>query len=524
MDLAAIPDTSFRKSLSDEESIASCTSLFDDDKETLSRICFDFDASEVPNEPKGKSWCASSSSSCCSLCRMPEDCGNESVHGADDTHISSPRLREDYNSAQKLFAADLADRNSAASLLNGYCGNCNIPGTGDTTTSCRQCEDKFSLPFQSISIPSDFFYSKKSITCRKITRAGNTFPPTRIDLISTGFIPDDIVAHILTFLDVKSLVDLRECNKNLLLAASNNSAGWTHHCKLLWSSKVIVCSDARDLLDNPNAPRISNDDSKMMKPKTNAMAAYKSSVIDAKARNEIKVDELCFDNSSNESGMIWSFRFKESAGLAWTSWDPWWNGKTARKLVFLRDGNMLQRYPEGGTVIKIHNGVPLYDVFSERWRFVSCPLDFPGRPEGAYIRVSVGGRDVPTYVIRRSPNGNWGFIMESCWGVYATFELAPQANAARANRRRLRRTRNGSRWVNVGDSEGESGDEASERRERDRNVRQRINLFVEDSAMSVTGYSQWREAFLYNIGTVELPEGHNAINVFNDVWHSLMQR
>ena len=44
-----------------------------------------------------------------------------------------------------------------------------------------------------------------------------------------------------------------------------------------------------------------------------------------------------------------------------------------------------------------------------------------------------------------------------------------------------------------------------------RNVRQRrTDFFVEESAMVVTGHSQWREALLYNIGAVALPEGNNA--------------
>mmetsp|Transcript_8083 Transcript_8083/g.17089 ORF Transcript_8083/g.17089 Transcript_8083/m.17089 type:complete len:563 (+) Transcript_8083:156-1844(+) len=536
MDRLSIPDTSFGKSNSDENSIDSCISLFDDDNETLRRICFDFDDSKMPQEHKGKSWCAFSSSSCCSLCRLSEDYGNESALGADGYHNSSASPPEDYRAAQELFTTNLSDRNITTSLLSGYCGNCNIPGTNDTTTRCRQCEINFNMPFKTISIPSAFADSKTSIKCLSIKGAGKTFLMNRNNLFTTGFIPDDLLEHILTFLDVKSLVDLRECNKKLLLAASNNSAGWAHHCKLIWSSKVIICSGARALLDTSNS-----NDSRMMKTQTNAMEAYKSSLVDAKARNEIKVDELCFDNSSDESGLVWSFRFKESAGLDWTSWDPWWNGKAARKVVFLRDGTMLQSHPEGRIVVKVHNRVPLYDVFSERvarrrgveieppriemkWRFVSRPLDFPDRPQGAYIRVSVGGRDVPTYVIRRSPNGNWGFLMESCWGIYASFELAPHATATRSSRRRLRRTRNGSRWVNVGDSEGESGDEEIEQRERDRNVRQRINLFVEESAMSVTGYSQWREAFLYNVGAVDLPEGNDAMNAFNEAWHSLLQR
>ena len=80
----------------------------------------------------------------------------------------------------------------------------------------------------------------------------------------------------------------------------------------------------------------------------------------------------------------------------------------------MRNGSILQSYPKGRSpVVTTHNCTPLYDVFSERtvqrngvdtippriemrWRFVSSCLDLPCRPDGAYIRITVGGRDVPT--------------------------------------------------------------------------------------------------------------------------------
>jgi hypothetical protein len=49
-----------------------------------------------------------------------------------------------------------------------------------------------------------------------------------------------------------------------------------------------------------------------------------------------------------------------------------------------------------------------------KWRFVTHPLDLPDWPEGAYVRITADGRDVPTYVVHQLPNGNWGFILESC--------------------------------------------------------------------------------------------------------------
>ena len=50
------------------------------------------------------------------------------------------------------------------------------------------------------------------------------------------------------------------------------------------------------------------------------MEAYKTSILEARSVNELSEDDLCFDLSQESSGVMWSFRFKESAGLDWTSW------------------------------------------------------------------------------------------------------------------------------------------------------------------------------------------------------------
>ena len=180
--------------------------------------------------------------------------------------------------------------------------------------------------------------------------------------------------------------------------------------------------------------------------------------------------------------------------------------------------------------MKSCNGTFLYNVVSERtiredgtkvpvpliemkWRFVTCLLDLPNRPRGAYVRITVGGIDVLTYVVHQSSNGNWGFILESCWGMYASFEMAPRVPPLPAIGRtpwHLQRTRAGSCWVNVEDSDTKSGDDGELERERMRHVRRRIDLFLEESAMTQDGYSQWREALLYNIGAVTLPEGNDS--------------
>ncbi|KAL9179513.1 hypothetical protein ACHAXT_008803 [Thalassiosira profunda] len=316
-------------------------------------------------------------------------------------------------------------------------------------------------------------------------------------------------------LDVQ-MVDAAPCagaghaNKASSSAVSRGSAGWKERCTALWSTKANVCSAARALLEEETKTKSAQDVSS--DAKCAAMEAYKLSVADAARRTEVSFEEMCFDASddaTNTAGAVWSFRFKESAGRDWTSWDPWWRGNKARKLVFLKDGTVRQVHPQGleSSAVTI-NGARLYDVFSERtverdgrdvpapriemsWRFVAKPLDLPARPEGAYVRITVGGRDVPTYVVRRSPTGNWGFVLESCWGE--------------------------------SDGEGDEGADGEHEQERMRNVRRRVDLLVEESAMTQDGRSQWREALLYNIGAVTLPEGRDTqAEEFDRAWQNAM--
>jgi hypothetical protein len=201
------------------------------------------------------------------------------------------------------------------------------------------------------------------------------------------------------------------------------------------------------------------------------------------------------------------------------------------------------------------------------WRFLTRPMDLPTRETGSYVRFSVGGRDVPTYSVRRSPTGNWGFVMESCWGIYASFELPAiqmqtmeadgtvtvntAANASNNNnnsnsghhhrgamrqertRRRLRRTEDGAVWVDEPEDEQEedvnapiinnSGPDAGG---GGANARERARIDGEaslrdDASLLITNEIQWREAFLYNVGARVLPEGDEAADEFDRAWGGL---
>ena len=73
-------------------------------------------------------------------------------------------------------------------------------------------------------------------------------------------------------------------------------------------------------------------------------------------------------------------------------------------------------------------------------------------PHGRFLRCSVYGRDVPTYVASR--HHNWGWILQSCWGLYTSWELPP------------------------------AGTDPS----------------LEDANLAVTVETQWQEAIKYNAG------------------------
>lgn len=331
-------------------------------------------------------------------------------------------------------------------------------------------------------------------------------------------LPDELLSSITVFLDVESLCQFRLVSRRARMISSRDEAGWKLHCQKLWSQKAFVLKEARQLYKSRNA-----------------MCAYKLSIYDAIHRDDLRPEELLFDPRTG-AGIIWEFRFKETAGAEWTSFDPWWNGGKARKMVFLSDGNVKQiTQSHDSSVFSFHP--PFSDAtqeppnvvgdsfgsishFEMTWRFVEQPMDLPKRTSRSYIRITVDGRDVPTYVVHRSPTGDWGFVIESCWGVYSSTPLprrhilSSRQTPGRRTRMRLRRTRDGARWLNVEGIETDSEDE-DETEYAGPNV---------DSTFSMSTKSQWREALLYNYGAISLPEGENASEEFDRVWNQSLRR
>lgn len=129
--------------------------------------------------------------------------------------------------------------------------------------------------------------------------------------------------------------------------------------------------------------------------------AYAESLADA-GREVLTHEELV--------GTTWSFRFTRQAGAAWTARDPFWRGGPAARV----------RFAEDGTVVPLGAGVERAIHARVTWRFLPAR---PGKPRGALVRCGVNGRDVPTYVVSR--HANWGFVLQSCWAVYTSFEMPP---------------------------------------------------------------------------------------------------
>jgi hypothetical protein len=327
-------------------------------------------------------------------------------------------------------------------------------------------------------------------------------PPT--DVLSV-YLTDDVIFKILNFLSPHDLVHrLGMVNRHYLALSRDNAAGWNIYFSNLTSTKLHVA---------------------VADPLSNFRTAYRQAIVDSR-RPFITTQELCYDLATHQ-GTIWSFRFKESAGTDWTSVDPWYLGQPCRKMVFLSTGTMLNAIlpSSSGWHVSPNETIQLVEPpLRMTWRFLTRPMDLPTRPMGSYIRIQVGGRDVPTYATSRSPTGNWGFVLESCWGIYASFELpkriAPtnEVNPDTATAV-LRRVSDGSVvWVQRDDGTDEENASIGGVSWPPRAM---VPSDMQDETMTLTNEIQWREAFLYNVGARVLPEGDEATDEFDRFWRDV---
>ncbi|GAX12408.1 hypothetical protein FisN_2Hh239 [Fistulifera solaris] len=323
-----------------------------------------------------------------------------------------------------------------------------------------------------------------SVTLSNLSCDDNEYSST----FTLSQLPEELLFRTFSFLDVISLIDMGMTNHYYHALCQRNQAGWTNLCLQLWKTKIHVAPAARSLVQE------------------HALAAYRLACADATQRSYVTKPEFCY-NPDTHQGTVWSFRFKESAGTDWTSVDPWYRGLPCRQMVFLESGKGMQYVNDDEDSPRLLDPpVPI------AWRFLTRPMDLPERPLGSYVRFTVAGRDVPTYSVRRSPNGNWGFVMESCWGLYASYPLPPR------RKKILRRAGEEPTWVHA--------DEEDWTCWRNKRIRTRRHLHAtlphdplqDDSQLLITNEIQWREAFLYNVGARVLPEGDQAIDEFDRAW------
>ena len=139
------------------------------------------------------------------------------------------------------------------------------------------------------------------------------------------------------------------------------------------------------------------------------------------------------------------YRWKESAGATWIREDPWWDIQSIDSIYQdnlendLDDDELHQRigiktisFSRNGSIFETQGSIQYPDLDNHdlslietgAWDFVMDSLDFaPTQTVGSYVQVVIGRQELPTFLVRRSPNNNWGFIMENCWGVYMSFPI-----------------------------------------------------------------------------------------------------
>jgi hypothetical protein len=173
-----------------------------------------------------------------------------------------------------------------------------------------------------------------------------------------------------------SAVDLARCEECCHAWRDEMTAGgWDAACERDWAPKNFVPAHVRHM-----HPR---------------KAAYIAALRDV-ARVRITRDELC--------QQTWSFRFKAVAGENWVARDSWWSGGPAQRMVWLPD--------------QICYTVPSFENVT--WKFDGD--NDPNATSGESIRLTVDGREAPTYIISRHRD-KWGWVLQNCWVIMTTWEM-----------------------------------------------------------------------------------------------------
>lgn len=261
----------------------------------------------------------------------------------------------------------------------------------------------------------------------------------KVHRLTLSDIPESItLQHILICLDIKDISSLILCNRTCHRAYDDEYI-WKHLCNhQLWVGKCYIPDFIRVKIASSSWKHL----------------AYLS--VKDMNRSFIVINELVG---------TWSFRFKEEAGEEWMSGCPWWSYKKANQVIFQSNG-----------LVKIVNDTNRTDVFHNNvfhaidllvlqyelvWRNISryekeqqlhkyltytsstsstytdknsrkkkkCgvvsrkDMILLGKKTGNCISITLNGVRLPDYYLFRSPINNWGFILESVWALYTSFEL-----------------------------------------------------------------------------------------------------
>ena len=169
--------------------------------------------------------------------------------------------------------------------------------------------------------------------------------------------------------------------------SSRSNHVWDAMCGQTWAGKVHVAQGAVDLRGMASSAR----------------EALRLSLADAR-RTELTDEELV--------AFEWRFRFKEQAGPQWQLHDPYWTKHEASLVKFTPSR---RRSPGRLHILNF----PLVEDFDLRWSWIA--MQRAGRSTRV-LQVNVNGSPVPSYVISRHAD-NWGWVMQSCWVVYLSFEM-----------------------------------------------------------------------------------------------------
>jgi hypothetical protein len=253
--------------------------------------------------------------------------------------------------------------------------------------------------------------------------SGGTRPNEEGERVIFDDLTDDLVRQVLSFLNVESLNTMRLSNKKYKAILEGHNDVWANHCNRLWSQKQYVTRASRNAIEHPGSGT----------NPLSAFDAYRLSCVDARVRPAILMHELVFDPGEPSSRNVWYFVVTPAAGPLWAEHDPWRRGENARKLVFLPGG--ILRELRGNAVESRVSSDMLVPPFTEfvanegheaRWMFVQQPVGLRPRNDGWYIRLNIGSREFPTFLVRRSPTGNWGFVLYNRWCMFTSFPPPPR--------------------------------------------------------------------------------------------------